>query len=545
LVLFWKRTYGIVLLESFANLWGRYDNHVSNNEILDKLVGIENILSHHEGLLVGQHERLKRLEDNGSIRGDDSNDIGYGLETGNNLPPLTIPNDHNTPAIRVLRLPKIRALIGEYPRDYFYDIEIHRNLPTLGQAVVPPELNKTTCDGLLSAYYTKVHCHHPVLDYGTLLHYYNRLFNEPFSWTIETAIVLVVLALGEVASSTSALITANSKEAANLPGMMYFDPAFHIIGKDAQFDFGLNAQIAQAQVLSGIYFAYLAYPLLSWRMIHSASTTVQLMLSRASDIDSLIDDEIRLFWSSFLIESDRLAEFELPRSGIESMVDDMPLPSIADSPDTVIIHFLAEISIRRLLNRVHNTLYSSRANDRTIKSLLDICEELNRQLETWHQSTPESARPSLGMEPPPDSDSERALILRIRYYACTHIIFRPFVLRIIDSTSDDEFGIYKDKVLENAISCISAIRMYIHNVVYELARPSPYTWTLAMSTLGAILVITAASTSPHLKNYLPDIVGLQDIAIRTLSPWAEEDSSIKSVVWLMEHLKHRRQFEIR
>lgn len=505
-------------------------------------MGIENILSHHEGLLVGQHERLKRLEGSGSIRGDDTNDIGYGLETGNNLPPLTIPNGHNTPAIRVLRLPKIRALIGEYPRDYFYDIEIHRNMPNLGQTVVPPELDKATSDVLLAAYHSKVHCHHPMLDYGTLLHYYDRLFNEPFSWTIETAIILVVLALGEIASSSSAQITATDK---NRPGMTYFDPAFRIISKEAQFDFGLSAQVAQAQVLSGIFFAYLAYPLLSWRMIHSASTTVQLMLSRASDIDSLIDDEIRLFWSSFLIESDRLAEFELPRSGIESMVDDMPLPSIADSPDTVIIHFLAEISIRRLLNRVHNTLYSSMANDRTIKSLLEICEELNRQLETWHQSTPESARPSLGMEPPPDSDSERALILRIRYYACTHIIFRPFVLRIIDSTSDDEFGIYKATVLENAIRCISAIRMYIHNVVYELARPSPYTWTLAMSTFGAILVVTAASMSPVLKDYLPDIVSLQDIAIRTLSPWAEKDSSIKGVVWLMEHLKHRRQFEIR
>lgn len=516
-------------------------------------------MSNHESLLTNQYDGIQRIEKSSSLRHSSLSTQAHPAAAGaaaassndaldniqpENLPAFTIPNGHNTPAVRMLNLPQIQSLIGKYPEDYFYNIEIHREVPNMGD-ITPPNLDKARCDELFNSYWTLVHPHHPILNYSNLSGYYEALFHDPaaeFSWSIKNAIVLVVLALGEVVSSSSSVII-NNRDRSQLPGMRFFDPAFTIINKEGRFDFGFNALVAQAQILSGVYFAYLAYPLLSWRMVHAASTTVQLMLSRATDIESLIDDEIRLFWSAFLIESDRLAEFELPRSGIENLVDNMRLPLIPDAPDAVIIHFLAELSIRRLLNRVHNTLYSS-TEPRNIKSLIEICEELNRQLETWYQSTPESARPSLGMNPPPNNATERSIILRVRYYACRHIIYRPFVLRMIDqNSSDDEFGIYKQQVLENCARCISSIRMYIHNVQYVLSRPSPYTWTLCMSTFGAILVVTAASMSPILKDYVPDIIELQDMALKNLSPWAEEGSSIKSIVWLIENLKHRRQYQ--
>ena len=457
-------------------------------------------------------------------------------------PPLTIPTGHNTAAIRVLSMPQIKSLVGEYPRNYFYDIESKRRIIGLDGNVPAVYLDRAVCDTLLASYMSTVHAHHPILDSTKLLGYYEKSFEQGISETIESAIVLVVLALGEVASAASAVIIPRSRDKRDsVPGIGYFTTAFNIISREAQFDFGANVLVAQAQVLVGVYFAYIVHPLSSWRIVHQASITVQLIISRVAEMSSLNDDEVKLFWSCFLIESDRLAEFELPRSGIESLVDDMPLPSVSNSPDSVIIYFLAEISIRRLLNRVHSTLYADNHDRRKVQStgnMIDICEELNRQLETWHESIPAEARPTLGKEPP-ETGNEREIILRIRYYACRHIIFRPFVLRVI---AGEDFGSHESQVLENCVKCISSIRMYIHNIGHELLRPSPYTWTLAMSSFGGILVVTAASQSPILQRYVPDILELQAIVLNDISQWAKEDSSIKSIIWIIEHIKHRQEF---
>ena len=57
-----------------------------------------------------------------------------------------------------------------------------------------------------------------------------------------------------------------------------------------------------------------------------------------------------------------------------------------------------------------------------------------------------------------------------------------------------------------------------------------------------ILVVTAASQSPILQRYVPDILELQAIVLNDISQWAKEDSSIKSIIWIIEHIKHRQEF---
>jgi hypothetical protein len=63
-------------------------------------------------------------------------------------------------------------------------------------------------------------------------------------------------------------------------------------------------------------------------------------------------------------ESDRVAELDVPRSGIEPLVDNMPLPSSLDPDDgDDTIYFMAEIVARRLLNRIHSSLYVTGSSD--------------------------------------------------------------------------------------------------------------------------------------------------------------------------------------
>lgn len=152
--------------------------------------------------------------------------------------------------------------------------------------------------------------------------------------------------------------------------------------------------------------------------------------------------------------------------------------------------YLAEISIRRLLNRIHNSLYprkqtaltlsstSLTASDgfssKEISSATTVCDELHRQLDMWYESIPEPFRPALGVDPVP---SDRESVLRIRYYATKHIIYRPFVLYVIAQGRTR----VSDSVLGKARVCLESCRLYLHNTTVILRKPSQYTWTFSLS----------------------------------------------------------------
>jgi len=155
--------------------------------------------------------------------------------------------------------------------------------------------------------------------------------------------------------------------------------------------------------------------------------------------------------------------------------------------------YLAEISIRRLLNRIHNSLYPSKIHVLTLSStslmapddisideitaMISICDELESQLETWHTSIPEAFRPALEAGFQPTECHDREAILRIRYFAARHIIYRPFVLYII------MHGLQRtsDAMVEKAALCLDSCRHYIHNTTLILQKPSQYTWTFSLS----------------------------------------------------------------
>lgn len=154
--------------------------------------------------------------------------------------------------------------------------------------------------------------------------------------------------------------------------------------------------------------------------------------------------------------------------------------------------FLAEISVRKLLNRIHNLLYQGDKSVSTFSStmltvrddpstvdilaLQSFCDELHSQLEIWHSSIPSAARPSLDVESLPIISSERPAILRIRYFAARHILYRPFVLHIINNP-----GTSPSDLIDKACICIESCRSYIYSTTPILAEPSQYTWTFSVS----------------------------------------------------------------
>jgi hypothetical protein len=187
--------------------------------------------------------------------------------------------------------------------------------------------------------------------------------------------------------------------------------------------------------------------------------------------------------------SDLLSEFHQPRSGIEPLVDKMPYPYCGPSPGPENLAFMAEISVRFLLNRVQHSIYfadnitifSGRLLDSLAShlssppmpdsSLLNVSAELNRQLESWYNALPAIIRPDLSSEE--DDGNLQRHILRMRYWSAKHIIYRPFV---IYATSLPPHQSPPTSILDKCQLCLSSCRMFLSGSKEWLRQHSPYTY---------------------------------------------------------------------
>lgn len=145
-----------------------------------------------------------------------------------------------------------------------------------------------------------------------------------------------------------------------------------------------------------------------------------------------------------------------------------------------------------------------------------ICNELLSQLELWYSSIPETFRPDLEVDT--TDITNRQSILRIRYFATRHIIFRPFLLSIVIHDSERAPA----SMLEKAVLCIESCRYYIYHTTHVLARPSQYTWTFSLS-------------------YDPKILSIQHVANTNLTQisWCNHYSYASLIVSRFERLCNR------
>lgn len=194
------------------------------------------------------------------------------------LPPFTIPPKHQTSTNSLLALPIVKALVGEFPEDYFFRIESQRaeGKWISSNPVVPP-LNREVTDLLVATFFSVVHPCHPILDRDEFRSIYQNVLTNGLGQNLESALCLTILALGVVASQSAG---PDARAGNWTPGMEYFQPALHILLAQSAFSFSPNLLLPQGLVFGGIYFAYIAQPLPSWKLIHLASTNVQLLLSR-------------------------------------------------------------------------------------------------------------------------------------------------------------------------------------------------------------------------------------------------------------------------
>jgi hypothetical protein len=221
-----------------------------------------------------------------------------------------------------------------------------------------------------------------------------------------------------------------------IPGLAYYAEASKILGTLIG---GNELSHVQAYILAGLYFGQLGRVLDSWKWIFIACTSCTVLVMK----DKLQPDQdpkhqvlLRYaFWTCAVLESDIRAELDLPPSGISTVEAQVPLPSHTTesdghrhdhSIDLRFLHYLAQISMRRLLNRIHGNIYGEKHNGKVAQKGYsnNLGEELESQLDSWRSALPDPLRWN-DHDPPPDDINHARL--RAKYWGCRYIIYRPFV----------------------------------------------------------------------------------------------------------------------
>ncbi|KAK9312240.1 hypothetical protein V1524DRAFT_369966 [Lipomyces starkeyi] len=268
---------------------------------------------------------------------------------------------------------------------------------------------------------------------------------------------------------------------------------------------------------TGVYFSYLQRPLQTNFFLNAAAQKCLILLrySTSSMTSEEYESLKRVFWCCFILESDIIVELEeIPQSGCSSMESQVPLPTrfdtheSRDTSDLSTLYFLACISIRRLLNRIHTLLYSQESVARMHNVPdMNIISELFHQLEEWRTVLPPYLKFDLSSMGEPAANSYQGF-LRQRYLAAKSVIFRPvFNFVVTTNLRNGQLPVISDMV-PHAEQCIEAVMMHMTNLRGFTHTVVIDTWICSLSMAGVALVLFIAWKTPPLKTVLEEKVGI-------------------------------------
>jgi hypothetical protein len=375
-----------------------------------------------------------------------------------------MPKVHTNAALHLLQWPLIRDLVSRpYDPQILLQLEMGREPLALSKT---PCLDLSNTSAYIEAFFSKVNVWYACVNPFNWQAHYRVALSNGFREGPESCIVLLVLALGQASRSGSISRAAATEEP---PGLPYFAAAWALLPGLMTRSSVLSAQCT---VLASAYLFYLVRPLEAWTLLSSTSTKLQLLLSAPGRVPApqreLSD---RVYWNALLFESDLLAEMDLPHSGIVQFEEVVDLPGGFEEEDEERVgrdelwYFLAEIALRRLLNRVSQLIYSKDSMAST-SSLEPVVAELDFQLSQWYEGLPLPVR----------FPFTRALlsdpvqtVLRLRYFACRTIIFRPYILAVLDN----EQAAMDPSVRENCRKCLEASIRQLEHISAQYVFPSP------------------------------------------------------------------------
>lgn len=377
--------------------------------------------------------------------------------TGTNI--STMPKIHTNAALHLLQWPLIRDLVSR-PYDPQIMLQLEMAREPLHSLTKTPCVDLSNTQAYIEAYFERVNVWYACVNPYTWRNHYLTALSNGFREGSESCIVLLVLALGQASlrGSISRILPHEDP-----PGMQYFTAAWSLLPGMLTAN---SVVAAQCHLLAAAYMFYLVRPMEAWNLLCSTSTKLQLLLMVPSRIPSQHRELVeRIYWNALLFESDLLAEMDLPHSGVVQFEENVGLPGGFEGEESdqagrdELWYFLAEIALRRLLNRVSQLIYSKDSTSSTT-SLEPVVAELDYQLTQWYESLPlplqfPFTRTAL-------QDPVQA-VLRLRFFACRTIIYRPYILAVLDN----EQAVLDPVVRENCHKCLEAAIRQLEHIVEQ------------------------------------------------------------------------------
>lgn len=176
-----------------------------------------------------------------------------------------------------------------------------------------------------------------------------------------------------------------------------------------------------------------------------------------------------------------------PPSGIARVESSVQLPSVYHTHTTdkeeeeSSLYFLACISMRRLLNRVHQLLYARDSGAAFDQSRFPrIVAELQRQLDDWRDVLPSSFYFSIDTE---ETATEAGGFLRQRYLTCKGVIYRPYLMWMLSDSHGgvNGSGLAIPEALTNSKACLDACLLHSLNLRGFSQTVMVDTWICSLS----------------------------------------------------------------
>ena len=171
--------------------------------------------------------------------------------------------------------------------------------------------------------------------------------------------------------------------------------------------------------------------------------------------------------------SDYVAELSAcPPSGIARIESSIWIPGFYNTHtsdkerEDSSLYFLACISMRRLLNRVHQLLYARDTGAAWDTARFPrIVSELQHQLDEWRSLLPSSFSFTIDEEP---AATEVGGFLRQRYLTCKAVIHRPYLMWVLSGSYTEPSLLDPDTSTEEALSgckaCLDACLLHALNL---------------------------------------------------------------------------------
>ncbi|RMZ86096.1 hypothetical protein DV737_g75, partial [Chaetothyriales sp. CBS 132003] len=224
-----------------------------------------------------------------------------------------------------------------------------------------------------------------------------------------------------------------------IPGLAYFAKAADILG---EFPGGADISHVQANLLAGLYMGQLARVFPSHHYISVACHACQILIKSTEYKEGKLNEAKMsksrrnlinfAFWSCLQLESDILAEVDLPPSGItryegrqhQEMPTGITLDAITEpgGHNDILRFYSYQVQLRRTMNDIHSMLYGKGKKATDTKnptfSLIDILDE---NMENWRRMLGDWDWDDNKYESP-DINVAR---MRAKYYGGKYIIHRP------------------------------------------------------------------------------------------------------------------------